>query len=76
MCEEMRQVLDATGSLWTAGALAGKGGSVFASSNCQHGSRLPGENELAGARYQGRNAALVPREIVGARDAIMGELER
>jgi NAD(P)H dehydrogenase (quinone) len=33
----MRQFLDATGGLWTRGALVGKVGSVFASSATQHG---------------------------------------
>jgi NAD(P)H dehydrogenase (quinone) len=37
MCGQMRQFLDATGSLWGKGALVGKVGSVFASSNTQHG---------------------------------------
>jgi NAD(P)H dehydrogenase (quinone) len=37
MCGQMRQFLDATGQLWVKGALAGKVGSVFASSNTQHG---------------------------------------
>jgi len=37
MCGQMRQFLDATGSLWAQGALVGKVGSVFTSSNTQHG---------------------------------------
>ncbi len=37
MCGQMRQFLDATGRLWTKGALVGKVGSVFTSSNTQHG---------------------------------------
>jgi NAD(P)H dehydrogenase (quinone) len=37
MCGQMRQFLDATGKLWASGALVGKVGSVFASSNTQHG---------------------------------------
>jgi NAD(P)H dehydrogenase (quinone) len=37
MCGQMRQFLDATGKLWMAGELVGKVGSVFASSNTQHG---------------------------------------
>jgi NAD(P)H dehydrogenase (quinone) len=37
MCGQMRQFLDATGKLWVSGALAGKVGSVFTSSNTQHG---------------------------------------
>jgi NAD(P)H dehydrogenase (quinone) len=37
MCGQMRQFLDATGQLWVQGALVGKVGSVFTSSNTQHG---------------------------------------
>jgi NAD(P)H dehydrogenase (quinone) len=37
MCGQMRQFLDATGQLWMKGALVGKVGSVFTSSNTQHG---------------------------------------
>jgi len=37
MCAQMRQVLDRTGGLWASGALIGKVGSVFTSSNTQHG---------------------------------------
>ncbi len=37
MCGQMRQFLDATGSLWAKGALVGKVGSVFTSSCTQHG---------------------------------------
>lgn len=37
MCGQMRQFLDATGQLWTKGALVGKVGSVFTSSGTQHG---------------------------------------
>jgi len=37
MCGQMRQFLDATGQLWAKNALMGKVGSVFASSNTQHG---------------------------------------
>ena len=37
MCGQMRQFLDATAGLWTANALVGKVGSVFTSSNAQHG---------------------------------------
>jgi len=37
MCGQMRQFLDATGSLWAEGALVGKVGSVFVSSATQHG---------------------------------------
>lgn len=37
MCGQMRQFLDATGQLWLKGTLVGKVGSVFTSSNTQHG---------------------------------------
>jgi NAD(P)H dehydrogenase (quinone) len=37
MCGQMRQFLDATGQLWLKGSLVGKAGSVFTSSNTQHG---------------------------------------
>jgi NAD(P)H dehydrogenase (quinone) len=37
MCGQMKQFLDATGKLWQNGALVGKAGSVFTSSNTQHG---------------------------------------
>jgi NAD(P)H dehydrogenase (quinone) len=37
MCGQMRQFLDGTGKLWMTGALVGKVGSVFTSSNTQHG---------------------------------------
>ena len=37
MCGQMRQFLDATGQLWMNGSLVGKVGSVFSSSNTQHG---------------------------------------
>lgn len=37
MCGQMRQFLDATGGLWSKGALIGKVGSVFTSSGTQHG---------------------------------------
>jgi len=37
MCGQMRQFLDASGGLWVKGALVGKPGSVFTSSNTQHG---------------------------------------
>src|SRR4030042_5711512 len=109
MCGQMRQFLDATGQLWLKGALVGKVGSVFTSSNTQHGGqestilsfqltllhhgmivvglpysfqgqsrideitggspygastiagnkgeRMPSENELAAARYQGKRVA-------------------
>jgi NAD(P)H dehydrogenase (quinone) len=37
MCAQMRNFLDQTGQLWMEGALAGKIGSVFASTATQHG---------------------------------------
>jgi len=37
MCAQMRNFLDQTGGLWARGALISKVGSVFASTNCQHG---------------------------------------
>jgi NAD(P)H dehydrogenase (quinone) len=128
MCGQMRQFFDATGTLWVQGALTGKVGSVFASSNTQHGGqestilsfhttllhhgmvivglpylfagqsradeitgcspygastvagpgggRWPSENELAGARFQGRYTALVASKITPHRDAIIAYLTR
>jgi NAD(P)H dehydrogenase (quinone) len=115
MCGQMRQFLDATGQLWANGALVGKVGSVFASSNTQHGgqestilsfhitllhhgfvvvglpysfqgqmrvdeitggspygastiaggdgSRMPTENELEAARFQGKHVAEVAAKL-------------
>ncbi len=115
MCGQMRQFLDATGQLWMRGALVGKVGSVFTSSNTQHGgqestilsfhitllhqgmvivglpytfqgqmtmddisgcspygastiaggdgSRVPSENELAGARFQGEHVAKIAKKL-------------
>ena len=37
MAGQMRQFMDATGGIWSKGALAGKVGSVFTSSGTQHG---------------------------------------
>jgi NAD(P)H:quinone oxidoreductase type IV len=37
MCAQMRNLLDQTGSLWAKGTLVGKVGSVFTSTNTQHG---------------------------------------
>jgi NAD(P)H dehydrogenase (quinone) len=117
MCGQMRQFLDATGQLWATGALVGKAGSVFASSNTQHGGqestilsfhttllhqgfivvglpyafqgqmrmdeitggspygastiaggsgeRMPSENELDAARYQGRHVAGIAAKLAG-----------
>ncbi|MBE0516757.1 MAG: NAD(P)H:quinone oxidoreductase [Methanophagales archaeon] len=120
MCGQMRQFLDATGRLWTEGALVGKVGSVFTSSATQHGGqestilsfhitllhhgmviaglpytfegqmrmdeitggspygastiagnqgeRMPSENELAAARFQGRYVAEIAAKLaVGKR---------
>ena len=115
MCGQMRQFLDATGQLWARGALVGKVGSVFASSNTQHGGqeatilsfhitllhqgfiivglpytfqgqmrmdeitggspygastiaggsgeRMPSENELEAARFQGRHVAAIAAKL-------------
>ena len=115
MCGQMRQFLDATGSLWSKGALVGKAGSVFTSSGTQHGGqestilsfhiillhygmvivglpysfegqsrsdeitgcspygastiagsrgeRTPTENELEGARFQGRYVATIATKL-------------
>ena len=111
MCGQMRQFLDATGQLWAKGSLVGKVGSVFTSSNTQHGGqestilsfhitllhqgmvivglpytfqgqmrmdeitggspygtstiagskgeRMPSQNELAAARFQGKHVATI-----------------
>ena len=115
MCGQMRQFLDATGSLWAGGGLIGKVGSVFTSTATQHGgqestilsfhttllhhgmvivglpysfegqmsmeeitggspygastiaggdgSRMPSENELAAARFQGKHVASVAAKL-------------
>lgn len=115
MCGQMRQFLDATGQLWTSGALVGKVGSVITSSATQHGGqestilsfhttllhhgmiivglpytfegqmrideitggspygastiaggrgeRMPSENELAAARFQGRHVAMIASKL-------------
>jgi NAD(P)H dehydrogenase (quinone) len=115
MCGQMRQFLDATGQLWSQGALVGKVGSVFASSATQHGGqestilsfhitllhqgmvvvglpyafggqtdntaitggspygattiagtqgeRVPTENDLAGARFQGAHVARIASKL-------------
>jgi NAD(P)H dehydrogenase (quinone) len=117
MCGQMRQFLDSTGILWASNILVGKVGSVFTSSNTQHGGqettiisfhltllhlgmiivglpysftgqrrideitgcspygastvagpeggRLPSENELEGARYQGRHVATIIKKMIG-----------
>ncbi len=117
MCGQMKQFLDATGSLWANGSLVGKVASVFTSSATQHGGqestilsfhipllhhgfiiaglpyafkgqmrmdeitggspygastiaggqgeRLPSENELAAARYQGKHVAEIAMRLVG-----------
>lgn len=115
MVGQMRQFLDATGGLWFKGSLVGKVGSVFTSSQTQHGGqestiltfhvnllahgmvvvglpytfkgqmrsdemtgcspygastiageagdRTPSENELAGARFQGRHVAEIAAKL-------------
>jgi NAD(P)H dehydrogenase (quinone) len=117
MCGQMRQFLDATGSLWANGSLVGKVGSVFTSSATQHGgqestiltfhvtllhhgfvvvglpyafqgqmrvdeitggspygastiaggdgSRMPSENELAAAQFQGKHVAGIAAKLAG-----------
>ena len=117
MCGQMRQFLDATGSLWAKDALVGKVGSVFTSSATQHGgqestilsfhttllhhgmiivglpysfkgqtitdkitggtpygastiasadgSRMPSDNELDAARFQGRHVATIAKKLSG-----------
>jgi NAD(P)H dehydrogenase (quinone) len=127
MTAQMRSFLDATGKLWSRGALAGKVGSVFTSSGTQHGGqestilsmhitllhhgmiiaglpysfagqtitheitgcspygastiaggageRFPSENELAGARYQGRYVANITRYIAGKQKEILSLAE-
>ena len=116
MCGQMRQFLDATGSLWADGSRVGKVGSVLVSSATQHGgqestiltfhvtllhqgfvivglpyafqgqmrideitggspygastiaggdgSRMPSENELAAARFQGKHVAEIAAKLV------------
>lgn len=116
MCGQMRQFLDATGQLWAKGALVGKVGSVFTSSNTQHGgqestilsfhitllhqgfiivglpytfegqmgvdeitggspygastiagpggTRMPSENELDAARFQGKHVAGIASRLI------------
>jgi len=116
MCGQMRQFLDATGPLWAKHSLVGKVGSVFTSSNSQHGGqestilsfhvtllhhgmlvvglpytfqgqrrideitggspygastiagpdtkRMPSENELDAARFQGRHVAEITARLV------------
>jgi len=115
MCGQMRQFLDATGQLWLKGALVGKVGSVFTSSNTQHGGqestilsfhvtllhqgmiivglpytfqgqmrideitggspygastiagakgdRMPSENELSAAQFQGKHVATIASKL-------------
>lgn len=115
MCGQMRQFLDATGQLWLKGALVGKVGSVFTSSDTQHGGqestilsfhitllhqgmiivglpytflgqmrmdeitgsspygastiagsrgeRMPSENELSAARFQGKHVATIALKL-------------
>ena len=115
MAAQMRNFLDQTGGLWFNKALVGKVGSVFCSTNSQHGgqettitsfhttllhhgmvivglpytfegnsemgeisggspygattlagndgSRMPSDNELAGARFQGRHVAEIAKKL-------------
>ena len=128
MCGQMRQFLDATGQLWTRGALVGKIGSVFASSATQHGGqestllsmhitllhqgmlvvglpyafagqtrmdeitgcspygastiagskgeRLPSDNELDGARFQGRHVATLATWLARGSQLVQAEAAR
>ena len=116
MAAQMRNFMDQTGGLWMKGALIGKVGSVFASSNTQHGGqestilsfhttllhqgmvivgvpyscteqmrtdeitggspygastiaggdgkRMPSENELVIARFQGKHVAQIARQML------------
>ena len=115
MCGQMRQFLDTTGQLWADNTFVGKVGSVFTSSNTQHGGqestilsfhltllhlgliivglpysfqgqmrmdeitggspygastiaggqgeRMPSENELAAARFQGKHVAMIASKL-------------
>lgn len=126
MAAQMRTFLDATGGLWTQGALVGKVGGVFTSTATQHGGqestllgfqvtllhhgmliaglpyafqgqtsnegivggspygattiagirgeRLPGETDLAGARFQGKYIALLASKLASQRDEILSQL--
>jgi NAD(P)H dehydrogenase (quinone) len=117
MCGQMRQFLDSTGGLWANGSLIGKMGSVFTSSNTQHGGqestilsfyitllhhgmiiaglpysfkgqmrideitggspygastiagpegkRMPSNNEIEAARFQGRRVASIAAKLFG-----------
>jgi NAD(P)H dehydrogenase (quinone) len=117
MTAQMRTFLDRTGQLWAKGALVGKVGSVFTSSNTQHGGqettivsthftllhqgmilvglpytfqgqsrideitggspygastiagaqgdRMPSENELDAARFQGKHVAGITKRLFG-----------
>lgn len=117
MAAQMKQFLDATGTLWQQGALVGKVGSVFTSSATQHGGqestilsfhipllhhgmivvglpyafqgqmgideikggspygastiagvqgeRMPSENELEAARFQGKHVATLASKLAG-----------
>jgi NAD(P)H dehydrogenase (quinone) len=117
MCGQMRAFLDQAGQLWANNTLVGKVGSVFASSNTQHGGqestiltfhvtllhlgmiivgtpysekrqsimseitggspygastiagpdgkRMPSENELGIARFQGRRVAEIAKKLAG-----------
>jgi NAD(P)H dehydrogenase (quinone) len=117
MCAQMRAFLDGTGPLWVRGTLVGNVGSVFTSSNTQHGGqkstiisthltllhqgmiilglpytfegqsrideltggspygastitgskgeRMPSENELDAARFQGKHVTSITSRLVG-----------
>jgi len=54
------------------------GGSPYGASTIagRDGSRMPSENELAGARYQGKYVALIALQLAPQRDKIMQELNK
>ncbi len=71
MASQMANFLDQAGGLWMKGALHGKVGGAFTSTATAttiaggDGSRQPTENELAGARYQGRVIAETAKKLHG-----------
>jgi NAD(P)H dehydrogenase (quinone) len=68
MASQMANFLDQAGGLWAKGALHGKvGGAPYGATTITggDGSRQPSENELAGARYQGRVIAETASKLHG-----------
>jgi NAD(P)H dehydrogenase (quinone) len=69
MASQMASFLDQAGGLWAKGALHDEvtGGSPYGASTITggDGSRQPSENELAGARYQGRVIAETAKKLHG-----------